>query len=329
MGDQGQAGADLSERAIEWLVALDCGTADSQAFEAWRNSDPRHAAAFVQVAATWRRTADPRVPTLLEQSSSDRSEERAALTPETGFAEARPVSRRAVAGGALAAMLGIGGIASFLAWPSRAYAETALGERKTIQLPDGSHAMLNTDTRLAWRFDDSRDVWIEQGEATLLVRKAGKPFRIYSDPFDARLSDGKFNVRLNPAGGQLLVFAGQAATVYSGTQARTLQAGHSLTVGSDAARFAQLTPDVLAAATAWEHGEIVFNGMTLDEAVAEFNRYLARKIVLQNATLGATRLGGAFKIAQPEAFLLALQDGFDIKHRPEGDQILLYRGHAR
>lgn len=323
MGDEGKAGAKLSEQAIEWLVALDCGTADEQAFNAWRDADPRHAAAFAQVAATWRRTADPRLSVLLDQPVET------APPPEP---EAEPlrvapamVSRRAVTGGALAAMLALGGAGAFLAWPRRALASTGVGERRTISLPDGSRAMLNTDTRVAWRFETGREFWIERGEAALLVSDAEKPFRVYSDPIDARLSEGKFNIRLEPGGGRLLVLAGRAAAAYRGTLAETIRAGNVLTVSDGAARLTALSPDALAAATAWEQGRILFNGMPLDQAVAEFNRYLPDKIVLQNADLAAIRLGGEFRVADPDAFLLALREGFNISHRQQGNQILLFR----
>lgn len=319
MGDDAKAGASLSDQAIEWLVALDTGSADSQAFAAWRNADPRHAAVFAQVAATWRRTADPRLPALLDSAA-----DLPATMEEEAASPAPILSRRAVAAG-LVGLLGLGGAATFLAWPRRAFAETAVGERRTVRLPDGSQAMLNTDTRIAWRFDGSRDVWIERGEATLLVRNAGKPFRIYSDPIDARLSEGKFNIQIDPAVARLLVLAGRAGAAYRGTLAQTLPAGSMLTVSDGTARISALSPEAITTATAWERGEILFNGMTLDQAITEYNRYLRVKIVLQDAGLGTTRLGGTFRIAEPEAFLAALQEGFGIGHRQRGDQILLFR----
>ena len=318
MGDEGKAGAELSDQAIEWLVALDCGTADEQAFKAWRDADPRHAAAFSQVAATWRRTADPRLSVLLDQPAD------ADPLPEPDQAAPRTVSRRAVAGGAFATVLGLGGAGAFLAWPRRAFAATAVGERRTVRLPDGSQAMLNTDTSVSWRFENGREFWIERGEAALLVREAEKPFRVYSDPIDARLSGGKFNIRLEPSGGRLLVLAGRAAAAYRGTLAETIRTGSSLTISDGAPRIAALSPDAIAAATAWEHGKIVFNGMPLARAIAEFNRYLPDKIALQLADLAATRLGGEFQIDDPDSFLLALRDGFDIDHRRQGNQILLF-----
>ncbi len=65
--------------------------------------------------------------------------------------------------------------------------------------------------------------------------------------------------------------------------------------------------------------------MTLDRAVAEFNRYLPDKMVLQQRDLAAIRLGGEFQIDEPDTFLLGLQESFDVAHRRQGNQILLFR----
>lgn len=322
MGESGEAGDDLTGQAIEWLVALDRGSADDAAFEAWRLADPRHAAVFAQVAAAWRRTGDRRLPGLIDSDQVP-----PAAAPDIDIAVSQPrVTRRAMVAGVGAVAVGLTGAAAFVAWPRRAYAETAVGERRTIALPDGSHAMLNTDTRVAWRFDDGRDFWVERGETALLVRAADKPFRVHSDPIDARLSAGAFNLRLEPDGGDLLVRAGRAAAAYRGTGAGTIEAGRELVVSGDDARIDSVSPAALAVATAWQHGEIVFDGMRLDRAIAEFNRYLPDKIVIGDQRIAATRLGGDFRIAAPEVFLGALHDGFGIEHRRQGNHIVLFRG---
>ncbi|WP_343615319.1 FecR domain-containing protein [Novosphingobium sp.] len=325
MRDDGKAGASLSDQATQWLVALDAGSADRDEFEAWRGADPRHAATFAQVAATWRRTADPRLPAILEQPPEEQVSEIAGdVAPH---ASASP-TRRAVMGGA-AGLLALAGAGAFLAAPRRASAQTAIGERRLVRLQDGSQAMLNTDTRISWRFDEGgRDLWIERGEAALLVSDASQPFRLFSDPVDARLSAGKFSLRLDAAEAQLLVLAGQAAATYGGAMARTLGAGSRLTLRGGAGQIASLSPEDMVSATAWEQGDITFRGMPLAQAVAEFNRYLPVKIVLADAQLGRLQLGGTFHTASPDAFLAALQDGFGIANRREGDAIVLYRARG-
>lgn len=321
--DAAAAGSGLRDQAAAWLVALDCGTADDGAFEHWRSADPRHAAAFAQVAATWRRTADPRLTSMIDGTGGVPAPE-----PEQAVDSPPPprtVSRRAAMGGAVAALLGVGTVGAIV-WPRRSYAATAIGERRIIALPDGSRMMLNTDTRLSWRADESRDFWIERGEATLLVRPGAVPFRVYSEPFDARLSAGRFDIRLDADGGRLLVLAGRAAAAYRDTMAQTVEAGRMLTVTDGSARVLPVTADAMAAATAWQDGRIVFNGMSLGHAVAEFNRYLPHPIVLDGAGLTDVPLGGEFRIADPDSFLLALREGFGIDHRRQDGRIILYRG---
>lgn len=237
------------------------------------------------------------------------------------------MSRRALAGGAVAAVLGLGAAGTFLAWPRRSYAATAVGERRAVRLPDGSHAMLNTDTRLAWRFDDGREFWIERGEAGLVVQPGARPFRVYSDPFDARLSEGRFNIRLDAGDGRLLVLAGRAAAAYRGTMAQTVEAGRMLVIANGTAQITDLPAGDIAAATAWQGGRIVFDGMSLGRAVTEFNRYLPRKIALRDSRLASIPLGGEFSIADPDGFLFALHEGFGIDHQQDGERIMLYRKH--
>lgn len=322
MGEGREAGDDLTNQAIDWLVALDHGNADEDAFQAWRSADPRRAAVFAQVAATWRRTGDRRAAALLDQRDA------VARSPDENEDEVRPrlISRRAMAAGVAALAVGAGSV--FLAWPRRAYAETAVGERRVVALPDGSRAMLNTDSRVAWSFDDGRDLWVERGETALLIRAGDTPFRVHSDPIDARLSPGSFNLRLEGRGGELLVRAGRAAAACRGTLAETVVADHVLTVTAGAAQIERVPPSAIAVATAWQHGEIIFDGMRLDQAIAEFNRYLPDKIVLGNRDLAQTRLGGNFRIAAPGDFLAALYDGFGIGSRHDGDRIVLYRAGA-
>ena len=135
MREQEQVGTGLSDEAIQWLIALDCGSADTEAFEAWRSADPRHAAAFAQVAATWRRTTDPRLPAMLDPISLEETEAEEEIVP----APPAMLSRRAVAGG-VAGLLAVGGAGTFLAWPRRAYAETAVGERRILRLQEQQRA---------------------------------------------------------------------------------------------------------------------------------------------------------------------------------------------
>lgn len=70
MESNGPTGQQITEQAVGWLIRLDAGTATIEAFEAWRSADPRHASAFAQMAAVWKRTGDLRGAPPSEQQAA-------------------------------------------------------------------------------------------------------------------------------------------------------------------------------------------------------------------------------------------------------------------
>jgi ferric-dicitrate binding protein FerR (iron transport regulator) len=79
---------------------------------------------------------------------------------------------------------------------SPAYKEifTQFGETRQVQLPDGSIAMLNANTKLRYT-DGSREVWIK-GEAFLEVAKTvdKAKFTVHTDGYDVVVHGTRFNV---------------------------------------------------------------------------------------------------------------------------------------
>jgi transmembrane sensor len=76
---------------------------------------------------------------------------------------------------------------------------------------------------------------------------------------------------------------------------------------------------------AWREGEIVLEGETLDEAVAQFNRYNARKLVISDPGLAAEKLVGQFRATDPQTFAEAVATTLGAKVEEEGDTIRLSR----
>lgn len=73
----------------------------------------------------------------------------------------------------------------------------------------------------------------------------------------------------------------------------------------------------------WRAGYIVFRDTTLQEAVAEFNRYNTRKIVIEDPAIGTIRIGGNFHSNNTEAFLALIQGGFPISVEEGSDRVIL------
>ena len=316
MGPTGDQDRDaLIAQASEWLARLDAGRTTESELDAWREADPRRAAAFAQVAAAWSRldvlrTADALPP-----------------APEP------QVNRRAwlAGGGALAASL-VGGAYLGRDHLLRTGVVTDVGERRTFALPDGSSVELNTDTRIAWRFDRKRRrLWLERGEAALTIAQdALRPFELVTARGLARLAAGQFNARLRPAGLDLIVLAGQAAVETASASAEVgvasaAAARQVLEITDQRIDVADAREAEVQSVQAWRRGEIVFEGQALSVAVEEYNRYLTRKLVVADTRAASLRLGGRFLTGDPDSFLQALRTTFGLRIIEDGPSRILLK----
>lgn len=305
--------------AADWLVRLDTGSADPAAFEAWRDSDPRHAAAFAQIAATWKQAGDLRYA-LVDGEDSVFAEAREPVPTRSGL------NRRAAISGLAAGVVAVVAGAGFWMNMRREAAATAIGERRILRLPGGALAHLNTDSALAWRMGEELEIWVEKGEAAIQLAAEGAARAVlYAATIRAELTRGSYNLRLFEHGPRLSVIAGRAKVSGDGGMSGTLTSGEVL--ASTAAGFTRLSLGTaeLAQTGAWQRGEIIFDGMELTAALDEFNRYLAEPIRLDDQSIGAIRLGGRFRTDDPSGFLESLEVGFGISSRRADGGILLYR----
>jgi transmembrane sensor len=73
----------------------------------------------------------------------------------------------------------------------------------------------------------------------------------------------------------------------------------------------------------WRRGYVSFDNVTLADAVAEFNRYNKRKLVIEDPSTAAIRVGGNFRANNIDAFLDLMQTGFPIAVEQDGDRVVL------
>ena len=74
----------------------------------------------------------------------------------------------------------------------------------------------------------------------------------------------------------------------------------------------------------WRGGLLTFHDTALSDAVAEFNRYNARKLVVADARAGALRVAGTFQWANAEGFVRLLERGFPVKAEQRADAVVLH-----
>jgi transmembrane sensor len=227
---------------------------------------------------------------------------------------------------------------------------TPIGGIRNVALADGSHITLNTDTSLRARISDNeRHIELDRGEAFFEVSKdTARPFIVYAGDkrimavgtqFSVRRVDDEVKVVVTE--GLVKLAAADAFTTDFPQMTSESVVGPAASDGTDSATYLRagavaktLKTRVLvsedAAANAeklltWRQGYIFFDSMPLAEAVAEFNRYTTRKIVIQDPGVAAIRISGKFGSANAEAFVRVLRDGFGVDVQSTDERILLTR----
>ena len=294
----------VNDEAARWHVRLDSASADEQEFEAWRNADPRHAAAFARIIAT-----SDSLDTLKGLDFTD--------DPDI-----KPVSRHTRRQFVFLAAGFVGLAGSFSLWAltkSRAQASTPIGVTKAISLPDGSQLTLNTDSKVSWKFGGKgRRMWLERGEIGVVIARNNQPCFIHAGSGIISLTEGDLNARLRDKTLDLTVLKGDCTVTNADRKTQRVTAGEAALAGPADTHIRPVSASDIQFTSGWREGELLFDGQTLGVAVEEYNRYLKDKIVIADPELASIRLGGRFKTRDPKDFIASLQSSFDI-HVSQGD----------
>jgi transmembrane sensor len=73
----------------------------------------------------------------------------------------------------------------------------------------------------------------------------------------------------------------------------------------------------------WRSGILVFHDITLADAVAEFNRYNTRQIVIEDPAVARLRIAGNFRATNVEAFVRLVEHGYPLRVEQQGDEVIL------
>lgn len=318
----------ITDEAAHWVAAsLDDGlSADEKAaLHLWLSADLRHVQAYESMKDLWIHMGGVTETPALRASLPPPPRRRLWRERARGSAKCR--SRWI--GPALAASLALALIGVAEDWPMRLRADemTATGERRSVQLPDGSTVQL--DTRSAVAFDFSRDrrvVRLLSGEAAFTVaRDPARPFTVEVGGGSATALGTRFLVRAEDNGASVTVTEHRVRVAYpaAGGPSRVVAEGENLSFGT--AGLGKLIKVNGADAMAWTEGMLVFKDAPLDHVVAEIGRYHRGYVgVLGEAR--ALRVSGVFRIDDPVAALDQLQRSLSLRSVRLTDRLILISG---
>ena len=238
---------------------------------------------------------------------------------------------------------------------------TPVGGLESVPMADGSRVTLNTDTAIRISVTPrERGVELERGEAFFEVAHdprrpfvvdvgaervvaVGTAFSARRDGEDIQVIVTEGTVRLEPrrrhglqgdreptlsnrssSGPSLSASGAGVDSSSAGSADIVLLPAGSVAHAVDAGVLVQEeSPARVEESLSWRSGILVFHDITLADAVAEFNRYNTRQIVIEDPAVARLRIAGNFRATNVEAFVRLVEHGYPLRVEQQGDEVIL------
>lgn len=337
------------DEAISWLIGFCEGEIDAdgrERFERWLKASPEYVQAYLQVSALWQAAGRLNSARRLQ---IDELVQRAAA--EVNVLKFEPIENRASFRGVMRLRSGVRGKPAALAaalivvvlfgiagfwWQhdrSLVYV-TAVGEQRTLILPDSSTVVLDARSKIRVRYTKSlRSVELLKGQALFgVAHNPARPFVVTTNDATIRDVGTEFDVRRTDAATVVTVLKGKIATfsAHGGSMAsaeRTrgiyVSAGEQVTIEPRVVlRPVQIN---VAVATAWTQGKLVFDGTPLSEVIRDFNRYSLKPLTIDDPQLLSLHVSGTFEARDSKQLIQFLSERFGLVAHESSDGTRLSR----
>ncbi|WP_246475076.1 FecR domain-containing protein [Pseudomonas folii] len=191
---------------------------------------------------------------------------------------------------------------------------TPVGQRRHVELADGTHVELNTETAIDVSFDSQqRLIRLRDGEILIRTGKRGDTRPFYVETRDGRVQalGTRFVVRQLEHGTRVGVLEDQVSIqpARSLTSSILLKVGQGLDFDTERVSPTRIYPQTEAA---WVDGQLVVLDARLGDVIKELARY--RSGVMQcDEQAASLRVSGAFRLDATEAVLANLQTTLPIR----------------
>jgi transmembrane sensor len=287
----------IREQAATWVVRSQVpGFPKRQAFEAWCESDDRHAEAFDRAERLWAELGGAAVA---------HGERRARGTSYHPGRRERRIVGFAVAA-SLLLMIGVG-LSDDFTTLLQADLQTSPGRSLTRELADGSTIQLDSRSAVAVQYSESeRRIVLLRGQLFVDASPVGpgeaRPFVVEAKNGLTRALGTTFNVNsVNDTVEIAAVTHKIAVSTGSSRTTATLSPGQGARYGPSGK--IETIAALPALATAWRHGRIVIDRASLTEACALLARYSDRPVHLWSDRGDTLRVSGVFEAGNVEGAL--------------------------
>lgn len=309
----------IRDEAVAWFVGFCEKEIDGdgrERFERWLKASPENVRAYLQIAALWEAAAESgkarslEVDDLVRRAAAETNVVELSSATILHGTTAKParsvgasVRRASLYAASLAAAVILAAVGLWWRQSRAMVYATAVGEERTLTLPDSSTVELDARSRIQVSFTRSaRTVRLIRGQALFrVVHNASRPFIVTTRDATIRDVGTRFDVRYDGAATVVTVLEGRvaASTSTDDSSASPGVIGDILVSAGEQVRLERhlaLRPMSVnpAIVTAWVQGKLVFNDTPLSEVIEAFNRYNLRPLIVDDPQLLQLHVSGTF-----------------------------------
>lgn len=336
---------DIEDQAARFLQRRDAGhwaPADEAEFSAWMAASTAHRVAYLRTEAAWEAMGRLKAlgaglphrqapsPAVIDAVTSATTAERPGRQTNARELPHTRLPRGYKQISLAASLLAIAGLTVFVyqLWFRGQYYSTPVGGLTSIPLEDGSRIVLNTRSKVRVVLSRTeRDVELIRGEAFFEVAKdPRRPFVVRAERARVVAVGTQFSVRRGANEAlQVVVTEGKVriedsalaqpplSPLAAGAPMNLVTAGEVARIGAGGLHIQEESQIAAEDSLAWRNGYLIFRNTSLAAAVAEFNRYSTRQIIVEDASLAAMPLTGKFRATNSEAFVNLLEQTFHVR----------------
>lgn len=232
--------------------------------------------------------------------------------------------KRWLAYAALVAGVAIGAVVAWqLTVVKQVEIHTAMGELRTIELPDHSVVKLNVNSALRysnrWPGSKPREVWLS-GEAffTVTHQTNDQAFIVHTNDVDIHVVGTEFNVNTRRIQTQVVLDKGVVQLTLNGPEAAarkapiTMKPGDMVTWSATTAALAakKVDPEDYSS---WRTRMLHFNDASIPEVIRSLQENIGITIELTDTSLNSQTFTGSVPLDNVDVFFKTLSRSFDVK----------------
>lgn len=286
---------DREQQALDWFTRLragDLGSAERQAFEQWRQ-EPENARMFAEVELFWQQLELP-------AHRLHKVERRSAPRSWTGWAVAASVLL--ISALVLQQLPLLQRLSSDVA--------TAAGERRQIQLADGSKLLLGSASAVDIDLRGPvRKVRLVQGQMFIEVILDGRPFVVDVGEAQVQVLGTRFSVSRGRDHDEVVLLKGRVEVSSDGDK-RLLAPGQRVTFS--ASRLDQVESVDAERLLAWREGQLQVREAPLRQVLEQLADYQGSRLLYLDENVGRQRVSGSFNLDQADNALNALASSHNL-----------------